>query len=117
MHQGLRLCFLALYGVGPVVALLAVLRRGRAGAASQEREQSWRWYVPPVLLPLEWLLPPALVLLGFGEVQADWLPLRLLGLAFALCGVALLAWAAVALGRFLVHEAAILPGHALVTSG
>jgi protein-S-isoprenylcysteine O-methyltransferase Ste14 len=116
MHQGLRLCFLALYGVGPAVALLALLQRRRASTA-RDRVASWRWYVPTVLLPVEWLLPPALILLGLGEIQAGWLPVRLLGFAVSLGGAALLVWASTALGRFLVHEAAVFQDHALITGG
>jgi protein-S-isoprenylcysteine O-methyltransferase Ste14 len=63
------------------------------------------------------LLPPALILLGLGEIEAGWLPLRLLGLAVGLSGAALLIWASVTLGRFLVHEAAVFEDHALVTRG
>jgi protein-S-isoprenylcysteine O-methyltransferase Ste14 len=117
MHESLRLCFLSLYAVGPAVALLALLRRRRGTATVGSRVGGWRWYVPAVLLPLEWLLPPALILLGAGEVQAEWLPVRLLGLALGVGGAALLVWASAVLGRFLVHEAAVFQDHALVTGG
>jgi protein-S-isoprenylcysteine O-methyltransferase len=69
------------------------------------------------LLPVEWLLPPALIALGVGEIGADWPAVRVLGFAVGLAGAALLAWAAVLLGRFLVHEAAVVQDHTLVTSG
>jgi protein-S-isoprenylcysteine O-methyltransferase Ste14 len=117
MREPLRLCFLTLYAVGPAVALLALLRRRLGAATVGYRVGGWRWYVPAVLLPAEWLLPPALILLGPGEVQAEWPPVRLLGLAVSLGGVALLVWASVVLGRFLVHEAAVFQDHALVTGG
>jgi protein-S-isoprenylcysteine O-methyltransferase Ste14 len=117
MHEGLRFCFLALYAVGPTVAMLALLRRRSAGSTAQSRVEGWRRYVPPLLLPVEWLLPPALLLLGVGELQTDWIPVRLPGLVVGLSGAAVLVWASVSLGRFLVHEAAILQDHALITSG
>jgi protein-S-isoprenylcysteine O-methyltransferase Ste14 len=117
MHEGLRLCFLGLYAVGPAVAMLALLRRGRGGSAAQSRVEGWRRYVPPLLLPAEWLLPPALLLLGLGEIRAGWVPVRLLGLAFGLGGAAVLVWGSASLGRLLVHGAAILQDHALITSG
>jgi protein-S-isoprenylcysteine O-methyltransferase Ste14 len=66
---------------------------------------------------LEWLLPPLLILLGIGEIQADWLPVRLGGFALAACGAALLVWATAVLGRQFVHEAAIIENHVLVTTG
>src|SRR5262245_31535486 len=116
MLEGLRLCFVALYAVGPVAALLALWRRRNVPVA-QERVRGWRWYVPPLLLPIEWGLPPVLLLLEVGEVQPGWLPLGILGFALSLGGAALLLWAAVTLGRFLVHEAAVFEDHVLITSG
>jgi protein-S-isoprenylcysteine O-methyltransferase Ste14 len=115
VYEDLRLCFLALYAVGPAVALLALLRRGSATA--RQRVAGWRWYVPSALLPIEWGLPPVLIFLGLGEIQAGWLAVRLLGFAVSLCGAVLLVWAAAVLGRFLVHEAAVFQDHALIMSG
>jgi protein-S-isoprenylcysteine O-methyltransferase Ste14 len=117
MLLGLRFCFLALYAAGPVVAMTALVRRRKAGWTAQARVQGWRWYIPPVLLPIEWLLPPALLLMGVGEIQTGWISFRVLGLAIGLGGAALLMWASHYLGRFLVHEAAIFPDHTLITTG
>jgi protein-S-isoprenylcysteine O-methyltransferase len=117
MNAGLRLCCLALYAVGPAVALLALFHRARGPARARRRAEGWRWHVPTVLLPIEWLLPPALIALGLGEVEAGWLPLRLVGLAVGLGGATLLVWASVVLGRFLVHEASVFEDHALITRG
>src|SRR5262249_41075486 len=102
---------------GPVVALLAWLRRRAGTGPAQYQAKGWRWHVPTVLLPVEWLLPPALLLLGFGELQAEWLPVRLVGLAVSLCGAFVLVWAALTLGKFLVHEATVFQDHNLVMSG
>jgi protein-S-isoprenylcysteine O-methyltransferase Ste14 len=117
MDNGLRVCFLGLYAVGPAVALRALLRRKIRAAPAQSRVEGWRWYVPPLLLPVEWLLPPVLILLGYGEIEAGWIAVRLLGLAVGLGGAAVLVWGSASLGRFLVHEAAILQDHTLITSG
>jgi protein-S-isoprenylcysteine O-methyltransferase Ste14 len=117
VHETLRLCCLALYGVGPVVALLALARRGFKPPATLYRVKGWRGYVPLFLLPVEWLLPPALIFLGVGEIRAGLLWLRLLGFGVGLGGAALLIWAVVRLGRFFVHDAAILQIHALITGG
>jgi len=106
-----------MYAVGPAVALLALSRRGFGRTVGLERVGGWRWYVPSVLVPIEWLLPPALILLAVGEVPTDSPAFHLLGFAVGLGGVALLLWASVALGRFLVHQAAVFPDHALVTAG
>src|SRR5262245_36676837 len=117
MLQGLRFCFLALYAVGPLVALLALLRRRLRAAPARDRIPGWRWYFPSILLPIEWLLPPVLLYLEVGEIEAEWLTVRLLGFALSAGGAILLVWAAVVLGRFLIHEAAVFPDHHLVTSG
>lgn len=117
MNDGMRLCCLALYGVGPVVAMLALLRRGFRPSTKLYRVHGWRGCIPTFLLPVEWLLPPVLIFFGVGEIKADWLVLRLLGLAIGNWGAILLVWATVVLGRFFVHDAAILQDHTLITSG
>ena len=117
MSEVLRLSSLALFAVGPVVAALALLRRTFRPSATLSRISGWRWYVPAVLLPVEWLLPPALIALRVGEIEADWLPVRVVGLAVGLAGAVLLVWASVLLGRLMVHEAAVREDHALIESG
>jgi protein-S-isoprenylcysteine O-methyltransferase Ste14 len=117
MNEELRLCCVALYCVGPVVALLAVLRRGLKPLGKLNRMKGWRGYIPTLLLPVEWLLPPALIFLGVGEIPANLFSLRFVGFAVGLAGAVLLVWSFVVLGRFFVHDAAILQDHALITSG
>ena len=117
MSAALRLSSLALFAVGPVVAALALLRRGLRPSATLYRVTGWRWYVPMILLPVEWLVPPALIGLRVGEIQAGWLPARVVGFAVALAGAALLVWASVVLGRYLMHEAAVRADHALIEGG
>jgi protein-S-isoprenylcysteine O-methyltransferase Ste14 len=117
MSEALRLSSLALFAVGPVVAVLALLRRRLKPSPTLSRIRGWRWYVPVVLLPVEWLLPPALIALRVGEIEAGWLPLRIVGLAVGLAGAVLLVWASVLLGRLMIHEAAVREDHALIESG
>jgi protein-S-isoprenylcysteine O-methyltransferase Ste14 len=117
MSEELRLSSLALFAVGPVVAVLALRARGLKPAATLSRIKGWRWYVPMVLLPVEWLLPPALIASQVGQIEAGWLPVRAVGLAVGLAGAVLLVWASVLLGPFLMHEAAIREDHALVVRG
>jgi protein-S-isoprenylcysteine O-methyltransferase Ste14 len=117
MSEALRFSSLALFAVGPVVAVLALLRRGLKPAPTLARIRGWRWHVPSVLLPVEWLLPPALLVLRVGEIEAVWLPVRVAGLAVGLAGALLLVWASVLLGRFLMHEAADREDHALIERG
>ena len=117
MSEALRLSSLALFAVGPVVAVLALLRRRLKPSPTLSRIRGWRWYVPVVLLPVEWLLPPALIALRVGEIEAGWLPVQVVGLAVGLAGAVLLVWASVLLGRLLIHEAAVREDHALIESG
>src|SRR6516225_3980227 len=117
MTESLRLLSLAPFAVGPVVAVMALLRRALEPSLMGSRIKSWRWYVPPVLLPAEWLLPPILIALRIGEIEAGWLPVRVVGLAVGLAGAVLLTWACVLLGRLLIHEAAVREDHALIESG
>jgi protein-S-isoprenylcysteine O-methyltransferase Ste14 len=117
MSEALRLSTLVLFAVGPVVAVLALLRRRLEPSPTAFRIRGWRWYVPVVLLPVEWLLPPVLIALRVGEIDAGWLPVRVVGLAVGLAGAVLLVWASVLLGRLLIHEAAVREDHALIESG
>jgi protein-S-isoprenylcysteine O-methyltransferase Ste14 len=117
MIEGLRLSSLALYASGPLVAVMALLCRGLRPSATLDRVKGWRWYVPSVLLPVEWLLPLILIAFRVGEIEADWPALRIAGLAVGLGGAVLLVWASLVLGRFLMHEAAVREDHALVTGG
>jgi protein-S-isoprenylcysteine O-methyltransferase Ste14 len=94
-----------------------LLRQGFKRLPRQSRITGWRWHIPTLFLPLEWLLPPLLILLGIGEIEADWLPVRFGGFTLAACGASLLVWATVVLGRHFVHEAAIIENHALVMTG
>ena len=117
MAEALRLSSLALFAIGPVVAALALLRRGLEPSPLRSRIRSWRWYVPAVLLPAEWLLPPILMALRIGAIEAGWLPVRVAGLAVGLAGAVLLSWSAVLLGLFMMHEAAVREDHALIGDG
>jgi protein-S-isoprenylcysteine O-methyltransferase Ste14 len=117
MIEALRLSSLALFAVGPMVAVQALMRRRLKPAPALSRIGGWRWYVPMVLLPVEWLLPPALIALRVGEIEAGWLPVRVVGLGVGLAGAALLVWASVLLGRFMMHEAAVREDHSLIERG
>src|SRR5258707_12117141 len=117
MSEGLRLSSLALFAVGPVVAVLALLRRGFKPSVTLYRVRGWRWYVPAVLLPAEWLLPPALIAFRVGEIEAGCLPVRVVGLAVGLAGAVGVVWGSALVGRVLMHEAAVPEEHALLASG
>src|SRR5258708_18680683 len=68
-------------------------RRGRVKPSPRlSRIKGWRWYVPVVLLPVEWLLPPVLIALRVGEIEAGWLPPRGFGLGVRPAGGGPLVW-------------------------
>jgi hypothetical protein len=117
MSEALRASSLALFAVGPVVAVLALLRRRLQPSPTLSRIRGWRWYVPAVLLPVEWLLPPALIALRGGQIEAGWLPVRVIGLAVGLGGAVLLVWASILPGRlmYLCREG-FIPGQVRWTS-
>lgn len=50
---------------------------------------------------------PTLIALRIDEIEADRLPVRVVGLSVGLAAAGLLIWSAVVLGRFLMHEAAV----------
>src|SRR5262245_53780432 len=117
MKEVLQVCCMALYAIGPGVGLLRLLRQGFKRSPRLHRIAGWRWHIPTLFLPLEWLLPPLLLLFGIGEIEAELLPVRFGGFALAACGAALLVWATAVLGRHLVHEAAIIANHVLIMTG
>lgn len=117
MSETLRLSSLGLFAIGPVVALLALLCRRLRPSPRLYQIEDWRRYVPMTLLPVEWILPPALIALQIGAIEAGWWPVRVAGLAVGLVGAVLLVWASVLLGRFLMHEAAVREDHVLLVSG
>lgn len=117
MCDALWLSSVALFAVGPAVATRAFMRRRREPSPVRARNRGWRSHVPAVLLPVEWLLVPALIAFRVGEIDARWLPLRLIGLAIGLAGAAVLVWASVVLGPFMIHAAAVSENHALVERG
>jgi protein-S-isoprenylcysteine O-methyltransferase Ste14 len=117
MSEALQLSSLALFAVGPVVAVVALLRRKRQPSPTLSRIKVWRRYVPVVLLPVEWPLPPTLMALRVGAIEAGWLPVRVVGLVVGLAGAVLLVWASVLLGRLMIHKAAVREDHALIESG
>jgi protein-S-isoprenylcysteine O-methyltransferase Ste14 len=117
MIEALRLASAALFAVGPVIALVALVARVRNPSPTMSRIRGWRWYVPPLLLPAEWLLPPILIVLRIGETDVGCLPIRVVGLCVGVAGACLLLWASVVLGRHMTHEASVRADHALIEAG
>ncbi|HSV05362.1 MAG TPA: methyltransferase [Candidatus Binatus sp.] len=117
MGDALRTFFLGFYLIVIIVTLVRVLPTlGRLGSAERSATGARR-YLPALLLPFGFLVPPGVVLLRVGELAASWNPVRLLGLVLGLYAAVILPWAAATLGRFLVPRAVVFPDHTLVVRG
>jgi len=117
MTDGLRIWFLVLYAIGIITLLIKfVPTRDRAKAAERRIEDSRR-LLPMIFLPVDWFVPPLILLSGIGQLSAVWPPVRILGFALSLYGLIILTWVPRVLGRFLVPQAAVFSDHVLVTAG
>jgi protein-S-isoprenylcysteine O-methyltransferase len=116
MEQTLRLYFLGFYLVSLVIVVLKVVPASLR-VTPERRAEGVARLLPPLLMVLDFVVPPLLIFLHVGELDGRWLPMRLLGFIVSLYAAAMLVWAAATLGRFLVPQAVVVPGHELVTSG
>lgn len=60
--------------------------------------------MPPLLVLLDFVLPPLLIFTRVGALDVQWLPVRWAGVAVSVYAAAMLLWAAATLGRFLVPQ-------------
>jgi protein-S-isoprenylcysteine O-methyltransferase Ste14 len=117
MAAGLRLFFLGFYAIGIMVLLLRVLPLTIRSTPAERRPEGIARHLPWVLLPLGFLLPPAVMLMRAGEIDAGWPVVRLAGLVFGVYAGVILPWSASTLGRFLVPQARVSRDHELVVDG
>ena len=117
MTDGLRIWFLVLYAVGIVVLLIKFLPTRDREKAAEKRIADGRRFLPMIFLPVDWLVPPLILLSGIGQLSAGWPFIRILGFALSLYALIILTWVPRVLGRFLVPQAVVFPDHALITSG
>jgi protein-S-isoprenylcysteine O-methyltransferase Ste14 len=117
MADRFRLYFLIYYGLGIVVALITVAADYLRSARVEQRPEGAGRYLLPVLVAVMLLLPPLLIFVRAGEIAAEWVPVRILGVAMSLYTAGMELWIATALGRFLVARAVVFQDHALVTHG
>ncbi len=117
MAAALRFDFLVVYAVGLLVVALRTIgtlgprQRGERGASGARR------YLPAILIPLQFVVPPLALLLRAGELDAEVPAVRLVGAAFGVYAACIQLWASATLGRFLVPRAVVFADHQLVTSG
>jgi protein-S-isoprenylcysteine O-methyltransferase len=117
MTDGLRIWFLGLYAIGIVVLLVKFILTRPREEAVEKRIADSRRLLPMICLPVDWLIPPLILLSGIGQLSAGWPFIRVIGFALSLYALVILAWVPRVLGRFLVPQAVVFPDHALVTSG
>jgi len=103
--DALRLFFLGFYAVVIAVTLIRVLPTVGTLRSAEQSATGARRFLPAVLLPFGFLLPPAVLFLRAGEIDATWTAVRMLGLGLGLYAAVILPWAAATLGRFLVPRA------------
>jgi len=113
----LRWYFLGFYAVAVLILLVTVLPPALRAEPAEKRPAGLRRFLPVVLLPLGFLVPPGLMLLREAEIDADWTAIRLLGLTLGVYAAVVLPWSAATLGRFLVPQARVSRDHALVMRG
>lgn len=117
MIEALRLFFLAFYAIGIAVLVVRVLPLALRSAPAERRADGMSRYLPFVLLPVGFLVPPVVMLTRAGELDAGWLAVRLVGLFLGLYAAVILPWSASTLGRFLVPQARVSRDHELVVEG
>lgn len=113
LTDGFRLWFIVLYAFGITLFIVTAIRfRARRDAVEK---QEGPLPSPGVVIPLG--IPLLIVLTRFGELSAEWLPLRWVGVVLSLYFLVMLPWAMRTLGRLYAPGFAIFNDHRLITSG
>ncbi len=115
--EAVRFYFLGFYGISLLVLIVQVLPAAFRAGAGEHRPDDARRYLPAIMLPLAFLVPPGMILLRIGEIHAEWPVVRVLGVLVSVYAIALLPWSAATLGRFLIPQAVVFSDHALVMRG
>jgi protein-S-isoprenylcysteine O-methyltransferase Ste14 len=117
MPEALRLFFLAFYAISILVLLVRVLPLAFRAAPAEQGAQGATRYLPVLLLPMGFLVPPLAMLTRAGEIDVAWWAVRVTGLLLGLYAAVILPWSASTLGRFLVPQARVSSDHELVVEG
>ncbi len=113
LTEGIRFWFIALYVFGITLFVVTAIRFRSRRDAVEKREGPLP--SPGVIIPLG---IPLLILLGqFGEISAEWLPLRWSGVVLSLYFLVMLPYAIRTLGRLYAPGFAVFDDHRLITSG
>ncbi|MCI0652343.1 MAG: isoprenylcysteine carboxylmethyltransferase family protein [Planctomycetes bacterium] len=117
MFEALRLYFLAIYAAGVLVIAIRSLSPANWRQAVELRAAGVRRRLPAIIVPLNWLLPPALLFTGAGSLGDYGIAADIVAIAASFYAIAMLIAGTRSLGRFLVPRAVIFEGHELVTRG
>lgn len=79
MIPALRPYFLLFFAIGAIVLLVKTGHMLGAAAPTQYQASGARRYLPAILIPLEWVIPPVAIFLRLGEIPAAWPALRACG--------------------------------------
>jgi protein-S-isoprenylcysteine O-methyltransferase Ste14 len=119
MHGGtpvagvFRLWFIVAYALGFFFFLALVVRFRSRRPIVEQRVGSLP--APPALI--SWLIPPIILLVQVGQIPAEWMLVRVIGVALSLYAIVMMPWAIRALGGSYAPGPAVLQEHALVSSG
>ena len=117
MTDGLHIWCLVLYAIGIVVLIIKFVPARPREKVVEKQIIDTRRLLPMICLPVDWLVPPIILLSGIGQLSAGWPLIRILGFALSLYAFVILVWVPRVLGRFLVPQAVVFTDHALITSG
>lgn len=117
MAEALRLFFLAFYAISILTLLVRVLPLALRVAPVERGAEGATRYLPVLLLPMGFLVPPIAMLTRVGEIDVAWPAIRVMGLLLGLYAAVILPWSASTLGRFLVPKARVLRDQQLVIEG
>ena len=117
MAEALRLFFLAFYAISILVLLVRVLPLSFRAPPAERSARGATRFLPLLLLPMGFLVPPIAMLARAGEMDVAWRAVRIAGLMLGLYAAVILPWSASTLGRFLVPQARVSGDHELVVEG
>jgi len=117
MTNALRLYFLGFYAISLLVFLVKIVPASMRVPGVERRAQGLARLLPAALVPLDFVVPPVIILTRAGAIDAQSIPIQTLGFLLSLYAAVMLLWASATLGRFLVPQAVVLADHDLVTRG
>jgi protein-S-isoprenylcysteine O-methyltransferase Ste14 len=117
MADSFRLYFLIVCAIALAVGVVEIVIGTFRLTPAERRPEGPGRYLLAILTPLLLIVPPAAILSRAGEIRAEWVGVRSLGVLLTLYTGGMEVWTFVTLRRFLVPRAVVFPDHQLVTWG